>query len=275
MGTKTQAITGTEGGVAITSATILRLPIAAHGKLIGPGTLVIVGRNYSTAVVMQVQINPRLTILVTTDGLVANLSDVSDGLQSGTAAQVELDSHPAVQDKGFIYVCTSKPIGGLDVDMDGSHVNATASVMTVRFWNGSSWTDITDTDGTANTGDTFGKDGEITWTTPTTHVKTNLFITGDALLKNWENNHANKRLLNRFGYWYRIEVSVALDSDTIVDQILSMADSRETPSEQIENQPYEYPGIHTGWDGDGCVDLDVNAGSGNGIATLTGEFEDR
>ena len=274
MGTKTQALTGTEGGVAISTGTILRIPIAQHGKLIGPGTMVIVGRAYSTAVVMQVQINPRLTILVTTDGLVANLNDISDAMQDGDAAtQVELDSLPAVENKGFIYVCSAKPIGGLDVDVDAA--NATVSVLTVRFWNGSSWADISDTDGTISGGATFAVDGEITWTTPSTHVKANLFITGDALLKNWTTNHANKRLLNRFGYWYRLEVSVALDSDTIVDQILAMADSREVPSEQIENQPYEYPGIHTGWDGDGCVDLDVNAGTGNGIVTLTGEFADR
>lgn len=274
MGTKTQTLTGTEGGNAISTGTIQRIPIAQHGKLIGPGTMVIVGRNYSTAVVLQVQVNPRLTILVTTDGLVANLSDISDAMQDGDATtQVELDSLPAVENRGFIYVCSAKPIGGLDVDVDA--VNATASVMTVRYWNGSTWVDLSDTDGTASGGATFAQDGEITWTTLAAHVKTNLFLSGDALLSNWQDSHVNKRLLNRFGYWYRIEVSVALDSDTIVDQILAMADSREVPAELVVDQPYEYPGIHCDWDGDGCVDLDVNAGTGNAIVTLSGEFADR
>jgi hypothetical protein len=69
----------------------------------------------------------------------------------------------------YIYVCIddtnwSKYINRIRFDL-GSTLNTNASVMTVKYYNGS-WTSLTITDGTAVSGATLAKDGDVTFTNP-------------------------------------------------------------------------------------------------------------
>ena len=117
-----------------------------------------------------------------------------------------------------IYLFPDYPlrIRGFYVNVDGSNVNANASVMTLSYWNGA-WTDSSDTDGTASGGATFAQDGEVLWTLPSDEVMHT--INGIA------------------GYVYRITVSATLSANTAIEEIILLH----------ENINYEYlqPGVHT------------------------------
>lgn len=114
----------------------------------------------------RLHLNPRIKDLEFYDAsatayvnLIANLSDRVATTGSGTT----LD---AMQTTDILYIGCEEQFGGVYVDMTAS-VNANAAVIDAEYWNGSAWTDLTETDGTASGGAMFAQDGAITWTVPT------------------------------------------------------------------------------------------------------------
>jgi hypothetical protein len=85
-----------------------------------------------------------------------------------------------------------------------STLNANTATLTVKYSGPSGWTTLTNTDGTANSGKTFGKSGRITWTQPSDWQRRTLDNSADAF------------------YWIELAVSAALTSGTKAGQILTI-----------------------------------------------------
>lgn len=82
---------------------------------------------------------------------------------AGTAALGGLDT---LANGDALFAGSDEPYGGLRVDMDGVNVNAQAAVLAGHYWNGTAWTALTVTDGTAAAGATFAQDGIISFDAP-------------------------------------------------------------------------------------------------------------
>jgi len=105
-----------------------------------------------------------------------------------------------------IVVVFEEQITGMLVKMLAGYVNTTASVLTVKYWNGSAWTAVSgQADGTSNGGKTHGQSGLIYWLKPTDEVRQNLF--------------------NKPGYAYRFEFSATFSgtkgstAEVVVDTV--------------------------------------------------------
>ncbi|MFA4835554.1 MAG: hypothetical protein WC749_05760, partial [Dehalococcoidia bacterium] len=196
-------IAGASKGVALTTtAAFTPLPDGTHWVSLTP-------RNFATAVVARLLFCPYLAVLKTTDLLVAvaNMTDYTKEAQDGdTGTSVTLSSLGTAAQGDYLYVGSYVPFRGVNCDVDAA--NVTASVLTVKYWNGTAWTDITATDGTISpAGTTLGQDGSVTWTVPTAWVGASLKDIGDTLL-----DHALLR--DKSFFWTRWEVSAALDAST-------------------------------------------------------------
>ena len=104
-------------------------------------------------------------------------------MQDGDATNFAIDSIPTATNGGYIYVGSPLPVRGVAVDV-GTDVNDTASVLTVKSWNGA-WEDISATDGTIDSasGKSMQIDGSVDWTVPSTWEKESLSVIGDTVLK--------------------------------------------------------------------------------------------
>ena len=186
---------GAAAGVALTTtAALTALPA-------GTRWLSLEARNFVTAVVARIALNPYLVIVEDIAGVFTDDSEVAQ--DGDTATTFDLDSLDTAANLNFLYVGSHLPFRGVKVDV--TNVNGTASVLTVNYWNGSAWTDITDTDGTASGGVTLAQDGDVTWTVPTD------WATVAAVI----DPHGSELL-----YWTRWEVSVQLDSDVTIAEML-------------------------------------------------------
>lgn len=227
-----RGLSTTDGGTAL-STTKARILIPE-----GTAHLFITPRNFSTAVVAQISLLPYLSVFKTEDDG-ATFDDYSSEAQDNDAAtDVTLSSLDAAADGGYLYVGAHRKFAGLTVDVDAA--NGTASVMTVKYWDGVQWTDISDTDNTASGGATFAVDGDITWAIPTV----------------WQKSSVNRRKL----YWVRIEVSVALDSSTTLNSLWPMP--AFTTAELVSGQTLELsvlPGAY----GFRAVQAETDAGTAN------------
>lgn len=173
------------------------------------------GRNYSTAVVVQVAFVPYLAVLKTAD-LLATITDYSAAAQDGSAStDVVLSGLPTFANGGALYVGAHIPFRGVLVDVDAA--NGTAAVLSGDYRKSDdTWAALTVTDGSAAAGATFGQDGAITWTMPTDWVPASLSsavaTTGAAV----PNRNAGL-------YWVRLKVSAALDASTTLNSLLALA----------------------------------------------------
>jgi hypothetical protein len=204
----------------------LSLSTTAAFSPIPDGTqhLIIEGRNYSTAVVALVKLNPYLVVLRTQDAG-ATATDYSKNAQDGdTATDVTLSSQGTAAQGDFLYVGAHLPFRGVAVDVDAA--NATASVITVNYRKSDgTWADTSDTDGTASGGASLAVDGNITWTVPTDWVKTTL-AAADGVSSAVA--HANTPL-----YWTRWEFSGGLDSSTTLNSMLAMSRAKVSVGMQL------------------------------------------
>ena len=212
----------------------------------------LITRNFSTAVVAQIGFCPYLFVLKTTDALAAagNLSDYTSAAQDDDASTVvDLSSLNTAANSDFLYVGSLTPFAGVHCDVVAA--NGTSSVLTVKYWNGSAWVDISDTDGTISSGKTMAVDGAVTWSIPSAWAADSLVDIGDA-------SSAIAAHVGTQGiYWTRWEVSVALDSSTTLGHMLAIP--RWTDSmEMIENQALE-----------GSISMGVGKGSVAGIRATT------
>lgn len=203
---ETRGIHTTAGGIAVT-ATSQAVPIPNSTR-----ELEFSIRNAgSSAVSVLWAANPSLVILHTADSLATAPTDATNKMRDGIAGNVlVLDSLDTAGNGDFIYVGAKIPFGGVAVNVTA--VNGTSSVLTVKYWTGSAWADISDTDGTISSGKTFAQDGNVTWTTPTqdsTWARTSLKSAGDTSINTFQ--YATEEL-----YWTRWETSAAFDSEVEV-----------------------------------------------------------
>ena len=102
-------------------------------------------RNFAGAAVVRFALNPYLYVLRTQDALLTAPTDNSHELQDGDTTDVQYDAQSTAANNDFIYVGAHLPFRGARVTQ-GSDPNNTASVLTVNYWNGGAWVDITATD---------------------------------------------------------------------------------------------------------------------------------
>lgn len=97
----------------------------------------------------------------------------------------------------FVYLRGTQPFEGLNVNMNAT--NGSATTLTATYFNGSSFTSLSATDGTSSSSASFGQDGNITWTLPT----------------DWEPNAIN----GTTGYHVRLAWSANFDSSVTTTDI--------------------------------------------------------
>lgn len=240
------------GGGTQASGTALRLslPLGSKWVSIAPNT-------FSTAVVLQYNFNPWLTVIKTADLLVTEPIDYSIEAQDGsTSTSVVLSSLGTAAQGDFLYVGSHTQFSGVAIDVDAA--NGTASVLTVKYWDGNSWEDISATDGTDSGGASMATDGSVTWTIPAGWATTRLFDSGDTDL----NIGIGKQEL----FWTRWEFSAALDSSTTLDSMLSI--NRSTAYAELASGFAHEQAITVGPGGIASVTLKTDAGTCNAIVNV-------
>tara|TARA_Y100000310_G_C20657202_1_gene802602 strand:- start:1182 stop:2006 length:825 start_codon:yes stop_codon:yes gene_type:complete len=214
-----QRLAGAANGVALTTTA------AFTGLIQGTRYVDLIPRNPATAVVARYIECPYLIVLKTADALATPPIDYSEMAQDGdTGTSVTLSELSTAANNDFLYVGCAEQFRGVDIDVDA--VNGTASVLTVRNWDGRSWADVSDTDNTESGGASLAQDGTVTWTVPTVWVSESLRGIGDTpATVNFE--YATVPM-----YWTRWEWSAGVDAATTLDHMLAMNRSTayaETP----------------------------------------------
>ena len=124
---------------------------------------------YNPSVDFRMHINPALVAAYVYDNSqtgIAKWIDKTRELQDRAAVGTgtALDS---MTTSDRLFLCFSDVTGGFYVDVTSA--NDQANNLTCNYWNGSAWTDLSDTDGT-DTGASLAQDGAVTWTAPTDAV---------------------------------------------------------------------------------------------------------
>ncbi len=210
---ETRAASTAAGGSAMsTTAEIVGLPEGTRHVALHAHTYA------SSATVVKFALVPYLLILKTADALATAPTDYSSEAQDGSASTVvTLDSLNTAAENDFLYVGSYVPFRGVDIDVTAA--NGTSSVLTVKYWNGSAWTDISDTDGTISSGKTLAQDGQVTWTVPTAWTAGSLVELGDAA------SAVGVHVGTKDIYWTRWEVGTQIDSEVELGHMLAMARS--------------------------------------------------
>lgn len=254
----------TSAGTALTTtATTIGLPLNARWVSITP-------RNFSTAVVARVLLNPWLVVLRTQDSL-ASFVDYSNNAQDNdTGTDVTMSAQNTVANGDALYVGAHVPFRGVAVDVDGTNAAGTAT-MTVNYWSGSAWTDLSATDGTNSTA-TLDQDGLVTWTVPAAWVAASLddieAKTGFSATRHTEDAFVHAL------YWTRWELSAAI-TDTSVTQNSWRCLNRSTAYAELLSGQVLSEKISRGIGGTSCVEALTDAGTANllvNVAALGGEF---
>lgn len=138
----------------------------------------------------------KVTAALFYDDSLGTYTNYADELQDKyeTSRVMVLDD---MQTEDYVYLGFEVPVRGIYIDVGAG--DAGAGVMSVDYWDGSAWSDITPTDGGSN----WGSDGEVTWTVPTDWVSNQV----DAV--------AGK-------FWVRISTSLDLDSEVEIRAILGL-----------------------------------------------------
>lgn len=250
-----RAASTASGGTALsTTAAYIALPNNSRYVMLMP-------RNFSTAVVAQVLFNPYLVILRTIDDL-ANVSDYSNVAQDGDAAtEVVMDAHGTAANGDYLYVGSHLPFAGVyvDVSADSNEANGTNSVLTVNYWGGA-WKSISATDNSVSGTASLATDGTVTWTVPAGWQSASLSniaspVPGSAV-----------ELRDHPLYWTRWQWSVQLDALVRLDAMFAI--NRSTAyAELVTGQAYEKAMLR-GIGGYGCVQAKTNDGTANLIVNV-------
>lgn len=236
------------GGTALTTtAAFIRLPL-------GTEHIQIIPRNFSTAVVAKIHINPWLSIFKTTDDMATAPTNYSNQGQdlSAAAAGVVLSSLDTLANGDFLLIGATVPFRGVRVVINAA--NNTASVLTVHYRKtDDTWADSSATDGTDSpAGTTMGVTGNVTWTVPTDWKQTKLSAIYTTV--------PNFAFRDFSMYWTRWSVSVALDSCT-ADQVLAL--NRDS-ARYLEYPSLAFPELrvqHGGPNGIGNIEALTDAGT--------------
>lgn len=247
------------GGTALTTtATFIAIPDGARHLFLTP-------RNFATAVVAKIALNPYLFVMRTTDDL-ATATEVSQNAQDGSGAtHVTLSSQGTAAQGDYLYVGSHQTFRGVNVTVDGA--NGNDSVLTVNYWNGSAWADTSATDGTISpAGKSLGATGNVSWTVPTAWAKATLAEIASPAPGSTVAHSATSL------YWTRWEFSAALDSAVTLDAMLAM--NRSTAySEWISGQAMELR-IRKGPHGIACVEALTDAGTANLVVNVASASDD-
>lgn len=246
---------GTSTGVPLsTTAAYAQIPKGTRQLFVTP-------RNFVTGVAAKVGLCPYVQVLKTVDAGATVMTDYSDAAQDdSTGTSVVLSSLSTAAAFDFLYVGAAVPFRGANIDIDGA--NGNASILTVKFWDGNSWEDITATDGTASGGASMAVDGSVTWTIPSDWAKTTLVQSGDYPFG------------GPFGgnslYWTRWQFSAALDSSTTLDHLIALPRSTAY-FELVAGQSFEQS-ITQGPEGVAAVEALMDAGTGSLVLGYGGRF---
>lgn len=240
----------TAGGGTALSSTALRIPIPRGTK-----QLTLIPRNFSTAVVVQYNLNPFLTIFKTTNLLTtqAGITDYTDAAQDLSAStKVDLSSLDTIANSNAVYVGSYLPFGGVEIDV--SAANSNASVLTVKYRKSDdTWATTSATDGTDAAGATMGVDGNVTWTIPTDWKTGRLVDFGDTALR--------LGLATEELFWTRWEVSAALDSTTTQNSWIAI--NRDTTYKELPSGIAVQQAVTIGRGGIFSVTAKTDAGTAN------------
>lgn len=227
------------GGTALTTTdAFIAIPPGINAVTITP-------RNFATAVVAEVALNPFLSVIKTLDALGTAPVDYSEEAQDGDAATlVTLSSLPTLANGGAIYVGADDLFGGLQATVVST--NSGGGTMAVHYWNGTAWTDISPTDNTTN----LNASGSVTWTVPTAWVAASL---SSILNRIW-------KPIGREQYWIRITTSVAYDASVTLSSLYAR-NRYATQMELASGQVFQ-TAINRAQNG-GCIQAAVDAVTGN------------
>ena len=259
-----RSLTAANGGTAVTG-------LVPFGLLPGTQYVKIHSRAFSTAVGLQYALNPYLAVIKTADAG-ATWTDYSSAAQDeDTATHVDLSSLSTLANGDAVFIGATTPFRGIDVDVDGA--NGNSSVLTASYWNGSAWTDTSDTDGTISSGKTMGQDGTITWSVPSAWSAGSL----NNILKNLDSGTSNFQSTvadaPQYGYqdlfWVRLEVGAALDSAVTLDSIHALAGSTAYAELTAGDDVIELAANYGEF---GAVELTVTTGTVNTVVTVGGKF---
>lgn len=245
------------GGIALsTTPVFIQLPK-------GTAHLVLEARNFVTAVVAQVAANPYLIVMKTADNL-TTITDYSEAAQdAATATIVTLSNLSTAAAQDYLYTGAALPYRGVVCDVVAP--NSNASVLTVEYWNGSAWTDISATDGTASGGASLAVDGNVTWTVPTDWAPQSLALIASPA-------PASTVLFSGMPlFWARWKFSATLDASTTLASMLAMNRSTAywemTTGRVIEEAMSWGPPA-----GIGCIEARTDAGTGSLIVNVAARF---
>lgn len=246
---------GTAGGDASsTTPAVIQLP---------PGTrwVQVEGRNYSTAVVVQVALCPYLLVLVTGD-LLATATELSENAQdASTSTVVALSSLDTFANGDAVYLGAHIPFRGVQVVV--TLTNSNASVLSADYRKSdNTWAALTVTDGTQTGGTTtFGQSGAITWTMPTDWVSARLVDTVTTVGAAVPQRGAQL-------YWARLKVSAALDASVSASSVVALARSTKY-ADLVSGRTIE-AAVQRGVGGYAAVEHRTDAGTANVIVNVAG-----
>jgi hypothetical protein len=183
-----------------------------------------------------------------------------------------MSSQDTLANGDALFVGCAVPIRGLAVDVDA--VNGTSSLMTGDYWDGSAWSDITETDGTASGGAALAQDASVTWTEPSDWESKTLRTIIETE-KSWDGTFAGTgQVFNTPLYWVRFKVSVALDSSTTLNSIHPLNRSIRYGAVVVDGQPWRQM-ARRGFGGFGSIEYltdtgtaDLVANAGTGLNTV-------
>ena len=123
-------------------------------------------------------------------------------LDTESAGVLTLDAFEGAAD--FLYIGAATRFKSISFTMGAA--NATGSVGTLKYWNGTAWADIAETDGTISAGNTLGQTGVMTFTIP-------------AAWDSIENTDGLSDLANGT-FYVRWEAATTLDAEVEVSKIV-------------------------------------------------------
>ena len=226
----------------------------------------------SSATVVQFAINPWISVLKTQDAG-ASWTDYSENAQDDDAStDVTMSSQGTLANGDALFVGCAVPIRGLAIDVDD--VNGTSSLMTGDYWDGSAWSDINETDGTASGGAALAQDASVTWTEPSDWESKTLRTIIETE-KSWDGTFAGTgQVFNTPLYWVRLKVSAALDSSTTLNSIHPLNRSIRYGAVVVGGHPWKQM-ARRGFGGFGSIEFvtdtgtaDLVANAGTGLNTV-------
>ncbi len=249
------------GGLAATTT------VKTAGFPTGTRNLYLSCHNLSSATVVEYTLNPWLTVLKTTDSG-ATFTDYSVEAQNDSAdADITLSSLDTVANGEALFIGATVPFRGLQFDLED--LNDTASVLTISYYNGTTWADTSNSDGTDVGGDTFKQDGANTWTINSAWVSEqfrNIMAKDNEPFKPTYVQPAGAREHVSSLYWVRLEVSAALDSSTTASSIHALNRS-ERYAQLVLNQNHNQA-LKTGFGGFGSLEYSTDAGTADLVANV-------